>query len=68
MFCWETLRPVKVTSMWMLLALLQTMYTISWKLYSDVCGLFLQDNVSCHKAKLIQEWFEEDNNEFEVLT
>ncbi len=32
------------------------------------CGLFRQDNAPCHKAKMVQEWFEENNNEFEVLT
>jgi len=32
------------------------------------CGLFQQDNAFCHKAKMVQEWFEEHNNEFEVLT
>jgi len=32
------------------------------------CGLFQQDNAPCHKAKMVQEWFEEHNNEFEVLT
>ncbi|KAK3512777.1 hypothetical protein QTP70_025307 [Hemibagrus guttatus] len=23
---------------------------------------------TCHKAKMVQEWFDEHNNEFEVLT
>ena len=32
------------------------------------CGLFQQDNAPYHKAKMVQEWFEEHNNEFEVLT
>jgi len=32
------------------------------------CGLFQQENAPCHKAKMVQEWFEEHNNEFEVLT
>ncbi|KAK3557213.1 hypothetical protein QTP70_026124, partial [Hemibagrus guttatus] len=27
-----------------------------------------QDNAPCHKAKMVQEWFDEHNNEFEVLT
>ena len=36
-------------------------------LFPDGCGLFQQDNASCHKAKMAQEWFEE-HNEFEVLT
>jgi len=31
------------------------------------CDLFHQDNAPCHKAKMLQEWFEEHNIEFEVL-
>ena len=31
-------------------------------------GLFQQDNAACHKAKMVQEWFEEHNNKIEVLT
>ncbi|KAK3532978.1 hypothetical protein QTP70_006210 [Hemibagrus guttatus] len=31
------------------------------------CGLFQQDNVPCHKAKMVQEWFDEHNNKFEKL-
>ncbi|KAK3543439.1 hypothetical protein QTP70_020917, partial [Hemibagrus guttatus] len=36
--------------------------------FPDGCGLFQQDNAPCHKAKMLQEWFDEHNNEFEVLT
>ncbi len=32
------------------------------------CDLFQQDNAPCYKVKMTQEWFEENNNEFEVLT
>jgi len=32
------------------------------------CCLFQQDNAPCHKAKMVQEWFEKHNNKFEVLT
>ncbi|KAK3568343.1 hypothetical protein QTP86_004953 [Hemibagrus guttatus] len=35
--------------------------------FPDGCGLFQQDNVPCHKAKMVQEWFDEHKNEFEVL-
>ena len=35
--------------------------------FPNSCGLFQQDNVACHKAKLVLEWFEEHNNEFGVL-
>ncbi|KAK3507226.1 hypothetical protein QTP70_011372 [Hemibagrus guttatus] len=27
-----------------------------------------QDNAPCHKAEMVQEWFDERNNQFEVLT
>ena len=36
--------------------------------FLDGCGLFQQVNAPCHKAKKVQEWFEEHNNESEVLT
>lgn len=36
--------------------------------FPDGCGLFQQIKASCHKAEVVQEWFEEHNNEFEVLT
>ena len=36
--------------------------------FPDGCGLLQQDNVPCHKAKMVQERFEEHNNAFEVLT
>ena len=35
--------------------------------FMDGCGLFQQDNALCQKAKMVQEWFEEHNNNFEVL-
>ena len=70
MFCWETLGPgfhVDVTlTCTTCLNILQTKYTPSWQLYSLI--LFQQDNVSCHTAKIVQEWFEEHDKEFKVLT
>ncbi|KAK3539129.1 hypothetical protein QTP86_026698, partial [Hemibagrus guttatus] len=27
-----------------------------------------QDNAPCHKAEMLQEWFDDHNNQFEVLT
>ena len=30
--------------------------------FPDGCGLFQQDYASCHKAMLVQEWFEEDKD------
>ena len=40
---------------------METVFPVGW-------GLFQQVNVLCHKAKMVQECFEEHNNEFEVLT
>ncbi|KAK3570501.1 hypothetical protein QTP86_020077, partial [Hemibagrus guttatus] len=34
--------------------------------FPDGCGLFQQDNAQCHKAKMVQEWFDEHDNKFEV--
>ena len=36
--------------------------------FHDDCGLDQQDNVPYHKAKMVQDWFEEHSHEFEVLT
>ena len=64
--------PRVLPSMWMLLwhvpptsAVLQTMNTLSWKL-PDGCGLFQQHNVP--QSTNGSGWFDELNNEFEVLT
>lgn len=35
--------------------------------FPDGSGLLQQDNVPCHKVKMVQEGFEEDNSKFEVL-
>ena len=37
-------------------------YPLMVMVFPDGCGLFQQDNVPCHKAKMVQEWFEEHNN------
>ena len=36
--------------------------------FPDGSGLLQQDNGLCHKAKMVQERFEEHNYEFEGLT
>lgn len=36
--------------------------------FPDPCDLFQQDNVTFHKEKVVQEQFEEHNDEFEVFT
>lgn len=32
------------------------------------CDPFQQNDAPCHKAKMVQKWFKENNNEFDVLT
>ena len=34
----------------------------------NVSGLFQQDNVTCHTAYTVQEWFDEHVGEFKVLS
>ena len=63
MCCWEALGPaILLNILWHVpptKALLQTMYTLSWKeVLPDGCGLFQQDNAPYHKAKMAQGWFE----------
>jgi len=36
-------------------------------LFPDGSGLFQQDNAPCHTAHIVQEWFEEYDEEFKVL-
>ena len=36
--------------------------------FPDGSGIFQQDKASCHKANILQEWFEEHNRKFRVLT
>ncbi|KAK3551827.1 hypothetical protein QTP70_029006 [Hemibagrus guttatus] len=31
-------------------------------------AITVQDNAPCHKAEMVQEWFDDHNNQFEVLT
>ena len=35
--------------------------------FPDGSGLFQQDNVLCHTAKIVQEWFEYHDKELKVL-
>ena len=43
-------------------------YPFTETVFPDGCGLFQEDNVPYLKAKMVQEWFEEHNNGFEMLT
>ncbi|KAK3525149.1 hypothetical protein QTP86_019533, partial [Hemibagrus guttatus] len=73
MFCWEILGPavhvdVTVTRSTDLSIAADHVHLFMETLFPDGCGLFQQDNVACHKSKLVQEWFDDHNNQFEVLT
>ncbi|KAK3535233.1 hypothetical protein QTP70_005025 [Hemibagrus guttatus] len=73
MFCWETLGPaihvdVTLTRSTYLSIVAEHLNPFMETVFPDGCGLFQQDNAPCHKAKMVQEWFDEHNNQFEVLT
>ncbi|KAK3523387.1 hypothetical protein QTP86_029885, partial [Hemibagrus guttatus] len=73
LFCWETLGPaipldVTLTRTTYLSIVADHVPPLMETLFPDVCGLFQQDNVPCYKAKMVQKWFDEHNNQFEVLT
>ena len=73
MFCWETLSPainvnVTMTHTTYLSIVADHVHPLMETVFPDGCGLFQQDNKPCHKAKMVQEWFEEHSNKFEVLS
>ncbi|KAE8297395.1 Transposable element Tcb1 transposase Transposable element Barney transposase [Larimichthys crocea] len=73
MFCWETLGPVihvdvTLTPTTYLNIVTDHVHPFMETVFPDGSGLFQQENAPYHKAKVVQEWFEEHNNEFEVLT
>ncbi|KAK3515693.1 hypothetical protein QTP70_028532 [Hemibagrus guttatus] len=73
MFCWETFSSaihvdVTLTCTTYLSTAADHVHPFMETVFPDGCGLFQQDNAPCHKAKMVQEWFDEHNNEFEVLT
>ncbi|KAK3519768.1 hypothetical protein QTP70_003892 [Hemibagrus guttatus] len=73
MFCWETLGPaihvdVTLTRSTYLSIVADHVHPFMETLFPDGCGLFQQDNALCHKAEMVQEWFDDHNNQFEVLT
>ncbi|KAK3528676.1 hypothetical protein QTP70_007720 [Hemibagrus guttatus] len=73
MFCWETLGPavhvdVTVTRSTYLSIVADHVHSFMETLFPDGCGLFQQDNAPCHKAEMVQEWFDDHNNQFEMLT
>ncbi|GBN30950.1 hypothetical protein AVEN_1751-1 [Araneus ventricosus] len=36
--------------------------------FSTGNGIFQQDNVPCHKARIVLEWFEEHTDEFHLMS
>ncbi|KAK3537400.1 hypothetical protein QTP70_008852 [Hemibagrus guttatus] len=73
MFCWKILGPailvdVTLTRTTYLSIVADYVYPFMETVFPDGCGLFQQDNASCHKTKMVQEWFDEHNNEFEMST
>lgn len=73
MLCWETLGPaihvdVTLTHTTFLSIVADHVHPFMETVLPDGSGLFQQDNAPCHKAGMVQEWFEEHNSEFEMLT
>ncbi len=69
MFCWETLGPAIHVDVTYLSIVADHGHSFMETVFPGGCGLFRQDNAPCYKAKMVQEWFEENNNnEFEVMT
>uniref|UniRef100_A0A671YBG6 Tc1-like transposase DDE domain-containing protein n=1 Tax=Sparus aurata TaxID=8175 RepID=A0A671YBG6_SPAAU len=73
MFCWETLGPaihldVALTSTTYLNILADQVHPFIQTVFPDGSGFFQRDSTPRHTAKIVQEWFEEHNDEFTVLT
>ena len=70
-FCWETLGPaihVDVTLTRITCLNIVADHVHPQTVFPNGIGLFQQDNALCYTAEIVQEWFEEHNNEFKVLT
>ncbi|KAK3519542.1 hypothetical protein QTP70_035066, partial [Hemibagrus guttatus] len=68
MFCWETLGPavhvdVTVTRSTYLSIVTDHVHPFMETLFPDGRVLFQQDNAPCHKAEMVQEWFDDHNNQ-----
>ncbi|KAF7659717.1 hypothetical protein LDENG_00294150 [Lucifuga dentata] len=73
MFCWETLCPgihvdVTLTRTTYLNIAAEQAHPFMAVVFPDGSGLFQQDNTPCHTAEIVQEWFEEHDTEFKMLT
>jgi len=58
-FCWETLGPAIHVD---LSIVADHVHPFMEMVFPGGCGLFQQDNALCHKAKMVQEWFEEQTS------
>jgi len=72
MFCWENLGPVihvdvNLTCATYLNIVEDQVHLFMTVVFPSGSGLFQQDNAPCHTAHIVQEWFEEHDEEFKVL-
>lgn len=73
MFCWETLAStihgdVPLTKATYLIIVADQVEIVFEMVLCNNSGISDQNNAPCHSAKLVQEWIEEHNNDFEMLT
>ena len=72
MFCWETLGPaihvdVNLARVTYLNIVADQVHPFMAMVFPDGSGLFQQDNVPCHTAHIVRDWFEEHDEVFTVL-
>lgn len=72
-FCWETLGPFvqildTLTHATYLDILADHVHPFITTVFPEGSGHFQQDNVHCHTSDSVQDWFEEHDHEFTVLT
>jgi len=70
MFCWESLGPAIVNVNLTPTTYLNIVaaYSFMTMVFPGGSGLFQQGNAPCHTAHVVQEWFEEHDEEFKVLS
>ena len=47
--------------------ILDQLYPYMTSIFPTGSGMFLQDNASCHKARIVLEWFQENDAEFQLM-
>ncbi|GBM80880.1 hypothetical protein AVEN_52354-1 [Araneus ventricosus] len=72
-FSWAALRPVVVVEQTMKAAIYlkiiaDQLHPYMVFVFSIGNGIFQQDNVPCHKARIAFEWFEEHTDEFHLMS